>query len=446
MKRGSGMVEALLYWVSFGLVCICANCFYFVAGAPGLAPLFAAGAVAANLLPLYSAKQFPNSKIKICNHGTKCLKLFALSVVVSTCCQLVLLFTVLKGQWLQWGLSVLVCVCVEAALFWNGIISVYTTSLQLGIKLRVLGIVFGPIPVAHLIMLQKIIRTTSQEVRVETEKYQLNTARHAQQVCNTKYPLLLVHGVFFRDFKYLNYWGRIPGELTANGAQVYYGEHQSAASVPDSAAELAQRIKDIVQQTGCEKVNIIAHSKGGLDCRYAICHTGIAGQVASLTTINTPHRGCKFADYLLGKVPQAALQKIAATYNAALRKMGDTNPNFIAAVTDLTSQRCATLDHTLPLPQGIVCASVGSKLNHATNGKFPLNFSHPLVKYFDGPNDGLVGEQSFRWGADYTFLTVRGNRGISHGDMIDLNRENIPGFDVREFYVQLVYGLKQQGL
>ena len=93
----------------------------------------------------------------------------------------------MKRQWLQWGLSVLVCVCVEAALFWNGIISVYTTSLQLGIKLRVLGIVFGPIPVAHIIMLQKIIRTTSQEVRVETEKYQLNTARHAQQVCNFRH-------------------------------------------------------------------------------------------------------------------------------------------------------------------------------------------------------------------------------------------------------------------
>lgn len=30
--------------------------------------------------------------------------------------------------------------------------------------------------------------------------------------------------------------------------------------------------------------------------------------------------------------------------------------------------------------------------------------------------------------------------------MIDLNRENIPGFDVREFYVQLVAGLKTRNL
>ena len=30
--------------------------------------------------------------------------------------------------------------------------------------------------------------------------------------------------------------------------------------------------------------------------------------------------------------------------------------------------------------------------------------------------------------------------------MIDLNRENIEGFDVREFYVDLVYDLKKRGL
>ena len=33
-----------------------------------------------------------------------------------------------------------------------------------------------------------------------------------------------------------------------------------------------------------------------------------------------------------------------------------------------------------------------------------------------------------------------------HGDMIDLFRENISGFDVREYYVKLVQGLKEQGL
>ena len=68
-----------------------------------------------------------------------------------------------------------------------------------------------------------------------------------------------------------------------------------------------------------------------------------------------------------------------------------------------------------------------------------------MVKYFDGDNDGLVGEKSFPWGDSFEYLTVKGKRGISHGDVIDLNRENIKGFDVREYYVGLVNKLVQMG-
>ena len=90
---------------------------------------------------------------------------------------------------------------------------------------------------------------------------------------------------------------------------------------------------------------------------------------------------------------------------------------------------------------------MGSWMKEAGSGAFPLNMSYLLVKHFDGPNDGLVGEPSFRFGENYTFLeNKKSKRGISHGDMIDLNRENIDGFDVREFYVQLVADLKKQGL
>lgn len=42
-------------------------------------------------------------------------------------------------------------------------------------------------------------------------------------------------------------------------------------------------------------------------------------------------------------------------------------------------------------------------------------------------------------------LVTAGERGISHGDMVDLNRENLVDFDVREFYVQLVSRLRRMG-
>ena len=164
-----------------------------------------------------------------------------------------------------------------------------------------------------------------------------------------------------------------------------------------------------------------------------------------MTTISTPHRGCEFAEYLLNTLPESQQQAIAGTYNAALRKFGET-PDFLSAIRDLTASRCQAEFDPLPMPANVWTASVGSRLDKAAGGKFPLNFTYHLVKGFDGPNDGLVVETSFRWGQKYTFLTGEGERGISHGDVVDLNRENIPGFDVREFYVGLVSDLRERGL
>ena len=51
--------------------------------------------------------------------------------------------------------------------------------------------------------------------------------------------------------------------------------------------------------------------------------------VASLTTINTPHRGCIFVDNLLTKISVNVQNKIANAYNTSLKKLGDKNPKFM---------------------------------------------------------------------------------------------------------------------
>ena len=86
-------------------------------------------------------------------------------------------------------------------------------------------------------------------------------------------------------------------------------------------------------------------------------------------------------------------------------------------------------------------------LTKARSGKFPLNMGYRLIRKIQGSaNDGLVPVEAARWGNDLGVLRASAIRGISHGDMIDLNRENIPGFDVREFYVSVIAGLKDRGL
>ena len=373
------------------------------------------------------------------------LTVFYISVIVSAVYHIILGIKTIPTDYMTFVWSALICFGVNFIVFWNGIICVYLTSTQLGIKLRVIGIICGFIPVANLIALFFIIKTTAEECFFEQKKEKINRQRASQKVCATKYPILLVHGVFFRDTKYFNYWGRVPKELETNGATLFYGNHPSAASIADSAEFLKNRILEILAETGAEKVNIIAHSKGGLDCRYAVSNLDIADKVASLTTINTPHNGCLFADYLLNKIPENIKTKVANTYNAALRKFGE-EADFLAAINDLTSSRLQELNEEMPTPEGVYTQSVGTVLKKATSGKFPLNFSYHLVKHFSGENDGLVSEDSFSFGEKYTLVRPQGKRGISHGDMIDLNRENIVGFDVREFYVNLVNELKNKGL
>lgn len=385
-------------------------------------------------------------RLRICHHGVVLLSVFEASGLIGILFHILLSFHMLPHDFLPYLGSILQCVLVEGLLFWVGIVCLYATSVQLGIRQRVIGILCGMIPVLNLIVLHSMIRVAGDEVLLECEKERLNASRHTQQLCRTRYPLLMVHGVFFRDSKYFNYWGRIPKELERNGATIYYGEHQSAASIADSAQELKERIETIVKETGCGKLNIIAHSKGGLDCRYAIHHLGLAPYVASLTTINTPHRGCLFADHLLEKTPDKLKDKVAAAYDATLKKLGDPQPDFLAAVNDLRSTFCTPLDRSLPQPPDILCQSVGSLMPKASNGRFPLDLTYHLVKWFDGPNDGLVRESSFQWGDHYTLLTPTTQQGISHADMIDLDRKNVDGFDVREFYVQLVNDLKNKGL
>lgn len=441
----------LIHFLTYTLVIFLASNFYAINKCLELTFLVPLCYLWIHIFPLFFSLRPKTGRLKACADGATLLILFLSSTVLSIAFFLAGCFGVLPmgtpvAEPKLWIVNSLLAILLEALIFWNGIIRVYVSSQQLGIRIRVIGIVCGMIPIAHLIALGIIIRTVSREVTFENSKLLLNEARRDRQICATKYPVLLVHGVFFRDFRYLNYWGRIPKELETNGAKVFYGNHQSAAAVADSGREIADRILQLVKETGCEKVNIIGHSKGGLDARAALQLPGIAEHVASLTTINTPHRGCEFADYLLSKVPAKQQAGIAGAYNAALRKLGDTNPDFLGAVRDLTAASCLEFSKNTPDMPDVYYQSVGSRLNRAAGGRFPLNFTYHLAKYFDGANDGLVGEGSFPWGQAYRFLTVKGSRGISHGDMIDLNRENIPDFDVREFYVQLVADLKAKGL
>lgn len=442
MEIAVTLLQSILMLAAANIFAVIKLCGFETAATVLASVLAAAWYLKFNIAP--TLKKQPTARINALARGVRLLKVFTISVTASAA-GLVYFIFLSPLETKEIVINTVIAVIAEFILFWNGTIRTYLTSVQLGIKWRVLGAICGMIPIANVIVLIKTIKIASDECRFEVEKLALDDVRAKSEICKTKYPVLMVHGVFFRDLRFFNYWGRIPAVLKRSGVEIYYGNQQSAASVENSAAELAERIKQIVSETGCDKINIIAHSKGGLDSRYAISRLGMDKYVATLTTVNTPHRGCQFADYILGKVSPEFCRSVADKYNFALKKLGDNNPDFISAVKDLTASRCAELNEVCPDMDDVYYQSIGSKATNARGGQFPLNMSYHLVKYFDGDNDGLVSVSSMKWGANFTMLTPKGKRGITHGDVIDLNRENIKGFDVREFYVGIVKDLKEKG-
>lgn len=436
----------MILLLTVGLLTLFANCGVVVYFYPAFLTVLIPCILGTNALPMLAQRSPLGRQLWFLTHGNYCLKIFFVSTVFSAIYQVFLGLVIARDYTILYLVNLLVCFGMLAVTFYLSIAIIYCTSSQLGLKLRIWGICLGVVPIANIIALVLILRETNREILFESEKELLNQRREAEQICKTKYPILLVHGVFFRDYKYFGYWGRIPGQLKRNGATVFFGNQPSADAIADCGRILTKRIKQIVQDTGCEKVNIIAHSKGGLDCRYAMAFCGATPYIASLTTINTPHQGSRFADYMLTKVSPQNQKRFCFAYNKALNKLGEPEADLMTAVRELTTDHCMDLDKRMPQPEGVLCQSFGSKMNKPLKGRFPMNFTGVVMGFVDQDNDGLVGADSFPWGDEYTLLTSQSPVGISHCDMTDLNRTNLPDFDVREFYVQLVAKLKEKGL
>lgn len=331
-------------------------------------------------------------------------------------------------------------------LLWNGLLRIFITSSQIGIVVKITIFFTWWIPILNVIMFSKCCHIVRREYTYEISKIELNNQRKESEICKTRYPILLVHGIFWRDWQFFNYWGRIPRELIKNGATIYYGSQQSATTMDICANELKDQILKIIEKEKCEKVNIIGHSKGGLDARYAISCLGLDQYVASLTTIGTPHKGCKFVDHLLEKLPDKFVRTIAKKYNSLYLKLGDTTPDFYNGIYDLTTFNCAEFNVKVPNKDSVLYQSVASKMSNLFSAGFPLNIGYALIAPNEGENDGFVTVESSKHGNFLGCYSTKRNRGVSHGDMIDLMRKNIQEFDVCEFYVDVVKGLKSKGL
>lgn len=271
---------------------------------------------------------------------------------------------------------------------------------------------------------------------------------HRRKV-NLKYPILMVHGMGFRDRKYLNYWGRIPGRLEELGCRIYYGCQDSNGSIEANGEILAGRIREIIDETGAEKLNVIAHSKGGLDIRYAISTLGAGKWVASVTTMNTPHNGSETVDALL-KLPDFLIRFGCKCTNLWMRILGDHKPDTYSAIRSFTTVSASKFNEENPDMDGIYYQSYGFAMKNAFSDIF-LAWTYPVVYFFEGENDGLLAPRAVKWTNFQGVFRGNSNRGISHCDQVDLRRRRFTKkqgegvSDIVDVYVDAVRRLEKMG-
>ncbi len=259
----------------------------------------------------------------------------------------------------------------------------------------------------------------------------------------------MVHGMGFRDGKYINYWGRIPKVFENHGCEVFYGNQDSNGTVEENGRSLRQRIYEILETTGSERLNVIAHSKGGLDMRYAISGLGMGGYIASLTTVSTPHHGSKTVDKIL-KLPTPLVRFVGKCSDLWLRMCGDENPDAYNVYLSFSTDFAEKFNIQNPDDPRVYYQSYAFKMNNALSDMIMM-IPYTAVYLCEGENDGLLTPDSAKWGDFKGIVKTNSNRGISHCDEVDLRRRKLSGregsgvSDITEVYGDILKELKKRG-
>jgi triacylglycerol lipase len=203
-----------------------------------------------------------------------------------------------------------------------------------------------------------------------------------------RHPVVLAHGVMGFDeigvgARRHGYFRGVRERLESLGATVHRARVPPSASVQVRAERLAELLRSLPPG----KVNVVAHSMGGLDARYAIARLGLAHRVASLTTIGTPHLGTPLADIGTGVLDLFHIKRVLKPVIT------------LDAFYDLTTERMAAFNRDVRDARQVAYLSIVARVPRERGGMHPL--LRPLHRWLverGGDNDGLVPVDSQRWG------------------------------------------------
>ncbi|MEC5218567.1 triacylglycerol lipase [Actimicrobium sp. GrIS 1.19] len=215
----------------------------------------------------------------------------------------------------------------------------------------------------------------------------LPTASFATGYTQTRYPIVLVHGLFgFDNIGPVEYFFGIPYALRADGARVYTVSVSAANSTEVRGEQLLTQVKQILAATGAGKVNLIGHSHGGPTTRYVASVR--PDLIASVTSVDGVNNGSKVADILIGLTPAGSLS------NAVL-----------GSITNGLAKVISFLSGSPTLPQNAVAANVSL----STAGSQQFNARHPEGMPTSSCGEGAYnarGVAYFSWSGAQPYTNV----------------------------------------
>jgi triacylglycerol lipase len=251
----------------------------------------------------------------------------------------------------------------------------------------------------------------------------------------TKYPIVLVHGLFgFDNIGPVEYFYGVPGSLRSGGATVYTPAVSATNSTEVRGEQLLLEVKKIIAATGQPKVNLIGHSHGGPTIRYVAAVR--PDLVASASSVAGVHKGSAVADILLGIAPPGSISntvivgasKALATIISWLSGNPTLPQNALAAAKSLSTP--GSLKFNASYPAGIPTTACGEGA-YAVNGVQYFSWSGGqaytnVLDVLDAPiatvslafggakNDGLVSSCSSHMGR-----VIRDDYAMNHLDEVN---------------------------
>ncbi|MCB0218491.1 MAG: triacylglycerol lipase [Chrysiogenetes bacterium] len=267
-----------------------------------------------------------------------------------------------------------------------------------------------------------------------------------------KYPVVLSHGFLGFDelLGVVPYFYRIPEALRDEGHTAFTTEVSSFNSIAVRGEQLVEQIEEIRAITGKSKVNLLGHSMGGLDVRYA-AHVLGATKVASVTTMGTPHRGAPGPDILVQilegdptGISPALLNALGTVFGGYITN-GDLSlpQDATTAVINLSSPFLYQWNQEFTNVPGIYYQSyTGSSVFNISLDPLDAVMAVASVLFLFEPNDGLVGVNSAKWGNQRNM-----NLNANHMDEVNqlLGSTGLFGLDARGLYKDIARDLQKRG-